>query len=594
MELRGFAEFPADTFAGGPPSGQYDDNGNLRPEPLYKGQPVQGFSGVQFADQNEFWFLSDNGFGAKLNSQDYLLRLYRVDPNFKGEENENGSVDIVNFIQFSDPDKKVPFPIKNEDTNARLLTGFDFDVESFVTAADGTFWVGEEFGPYLLHFDATGKLLEAPIPTPDFGAGKNPVEDFVRSPDNPDVLAGQETDNLGRSRGYEGLAISPDKTKLYALLEGTVAGDPEDALRIYEVDLASKQFTGIKGLYRKENPDHPIGDFTVINENEFLVIERDNLSGDAAEFKKIFKIDLSQQDGNGYVAKEEVVDLLNIRDPDDLNADSSTNFRFPFVTIEDVLVIDKDTILVANDNNYPGTGGRSPTEPDNTEILLLDLDEPLNLDPRVGIDALGGNQLRFGTPDEDELSATRRDTLFGGAGDDILDASTGQGENRLYGDRGDDELLANRRDRLFGGNGNDILDASEGKGSNRLYGGEDDDILFAGSSDAAKGGLPVSDRLFGGDGNDKLFAGNGNSALTGGDGKDQFWIVAAETPSAANTITDFQSDVDVIGLGGGLAFANLELSQTGADTTISLKGDNSPLTILTGVDASTISIGDFV
>lgn len=391
---------------------------------------------------------------------------------------------------------------------------------------------------------------------------------------------------------------------MYALLEGTVAGDPEDALRIYEVDLASKEFTGIKGLYRKENPDHPIGDFTVINENEFLVIERDNLSGDAAEFKKIFKIDLSQQDGNGYVTKEEVVDLLNIRDPDDLNADSSTNFRFPFVTIEDVLVIDKDTILVANDNNYPGTGGRSPTEPDNTEILLLDLDEPLNLDPRVGIDTLGGNQLRFGTKGEDELSATRRDTLFGGAGDDILDASTGRGGNRLYGDCGDDELLANRRDaakgglpvraRLFGGNGNDILDASEGKGSNRLYGGEGDDILFAGSSDAAKGGLPVSDRLFGGDGNDKLFAGKGNSALTGGDGKDQFWIVAAETPSAANTITDFQSDVDVIGLGGGLAFANLTVSQTGADTTIGLKGDNSPLAILSGVDASTITIADFV
>jgi len=34
-----------------------------------------------------------------------------------------------------------------------LLTGFDLDVESFVIAKDGTFWVGEEFGPYLLHFD---------------------------------------------------------------------------------------------------------------------------------------------------------------------------------------------------------------------------------------------------------------------------------------------------------------------------------------------------------------------------------------------------------------------------------------------------------
>jgi len=51
------------------------------------------------------------------------------------------------------------------------------------------------------------------------------------------------------------------------------------------------------------------------------------------------------------------VDLLNINDPNDLNADSSTKFRFPFVTIEDVLVVDENTILVANDNNYPGLAG---------------------------------------------------------------------------------------------------------------------------------------------------------------------------------------------------------------------------------------------
>jgi glycerophosphoryl diester phosphodiesterase len=610
MELIGFAELPAETFAGGPPSGQYDENGNLLAKPQFEGQPVQGFSGVQFADQNSYWFLSDNGFGMKLNSQDYLLRLYRVDPKFRGEENKDGSVNILNFIQFSDPDRKVPFAIKNEDTSDRLLTGFDFDVESFVIAGDRTFWVGEEFGPYLLHFDPTGKLLEAPIPTPN--GGTNPGEDFVRalrgkplvaSPQNPDILDEPEKANLGRSKGYEGLAINPDKTKLYTLLEGTVTGDPEDALRIYEFDLATQQFTGIKGLYRKENPAYPIGDFTVINENEFLVIERDEESGDEAQFKKIFKIDLSQQDTNGYVAKEEVVDLLNISDPNDLNGDSSTNFRFPFVTIEDVLVVDKDTILVANDNNYPGTGGRSATEPDQNEILLLDLDQPLNLDPRVGLDALSGNQLRFGTPGDDELFATQQDTLFGGAGDDILDASTGLGENRLYGGAGDDELFAGSRDaaksglllgdRLFGGNGDDILDASVGEGSNRLYGGAGNDTLIGGSSDAAKGGLPLGDRLFSGNGDDTLFAGEGDSILTGGDGKDQFWIAGGEIPTAANTITDFQSGVDVIGLGAGLAFANLEIAQMGNDTTINLK-DGSPLATLTGVDASTISITDFV
>lgn len=580
MQLVGFAELPADTFAEGSPSGQYNDDGSLKPEPLYEGQPVQGFSGVQFANQNSFWFLSDNGFGAKLNSQDYLLRLYQVNPNFTGAENEDGSVDIIDFIQFSDPDNKVPFAIKNEDTAERLLTGFDFDLESFVIAKDGSFWVGEEFGPYLLHFDQTGKLLEAPIPTPNFTTLDQ--TDIVRSPDNPDVLDGTATANLNSSKGYEGLAINPGNTKLFALLEGSVEGDPEDTLRINEFDLASKQFTELAGKYQLESPDHAIGDLAVVNENEYLVIERDNLEGDAAQFKKIFKINLSQQDADGYVAKEEVVDLLNIKDPQDLNADNSTTFKFPFFTIEDVLVIDKNTILVANDNNYRRSGGRPP-EPDQNEILLLKLDEPLDVDPRVGIDALGVNELQFGGPNNDELFANSKDILFGGNGEDILDASTGNGRNRLYGGEGNDELLAGQSDRLFGGPGDDILDATEGTGKNRLYGGEGKDTLFGG----------INDLLLGSNGDDLLFGGKGGNTMAGGKGEDQFWIVPDEIPSAGNTITDFQSSVDVMGLGAGIAFVDLEISQVGADTEISLKKDNTALATLTDVEAATISISDF-
>ncbi|MFB2875709.1 esterase-like activity of phytase family protein [Floridanema aerugineum] len=366
-ELQGFALLPTDTFAGSPAK-----------------QPVQGFSGVQFADKDSFWFLSDNGFGSKTNSTNYLLRLYRLKPKFRGS-NEDGSVEVKEFISLSDPDNKIPFFIVNEGTKERLLTGGDFDPESFVFAADGTIWVGEEFGPYLLNFDRTGKLLAAPIPTPTF-ANKETSE-IIRSPDHPDVLAGKTTSNLERSRGYEGLAINPSKTKLYAFLEGAVTGDRPDTLRINEFDLAAKQFTGIAGFYRLEAAGNAIGDVAVINENEYLVIERDTKQGEEAEFKKIFQINLAEKDAEGYVAKTEIADLLNIRDPQDLNRDGSTSFRFPFVTIENVLVIDKNTILVANDNNFRGGAGRPP-EPDQNEFLLLKLDKPLNVDPRGEIGAI--------------------------------------------------------------------------------------------------------------------------------------------------------------------------------------------------------------
>jgi myo-inositol-hexaphosphate 3-phosphohydrolase len=184
--------------------------------------------------------------------------------------------------------------------------------------------------------------------------------------------------NLGGSRGFEGMAMSPDRKTLYPLLEGTVVGDPAGSLRIYKFDVASQKYDGLVGYFKMESPTNAIGDFTVINDNEYLIIERDNGQGATAQFKKIFKVDFSKKDAAGNVAKEEVADLLNIQDPNDLNKDGNTKFNFPFQTIEDVLVLDNKTLLVANDNNYPFSVGRPPAI-DNNEFIVLDLDKPLNL-----------------------------------------------------------------------------------------------------------------------------------------------------------------------------------------------------------------------
>jgi len=82
-------------------------------------------------------------------------------------------------------------------------------------------------------------------------------------------------------------------------------------------------------------------------------------------------------------------------------------------------VVDENTILVANDNNYPGSGGRS-SEPDPNEVLLK-LDQPLNLDPRVGIDAVK-NKLRLGTEEEEDVLEADQKEICLEMGKDILDA----------------------------------------------------------------------------------------------------------------------------------------------------------------------------
>ena len=340
-ELVGFAELPAETFAAGPPSGAaVDANGFTGP---FLGQPVQGFSGVQFAPGSDadnadtFLFLADNGFGAQGNSADFLLRLYEATPNFQTAEGGDGTVSlevdeegfVTSFIQLSDPNNLIPFDIINEGTEERLLTGGDFDIESFVIAENGDLFIGDEFGPFILHFNAEGELLEAPIETPNITTleGADPI---VRAPQNPEVLAGTATANIGGSNGFEGLAFSPDRTTAFPLLEGAVEGDPDDALRIYEFDLESGQFADeLVGFYQLTDPDFAIGDFTPINEDEYLVIERDQLQGPEAAFKQIFKVNLAEVDESGFVAKELVVDLLNIADPNDLNGDGEDILYLP-------------------------------------------------------------------------------------------------------------------------------------------------------------------------------------------------------------------------------------------------------------------------
>lgn len=125
----------------------------------------------------------------------------------------------------------MPFPLTRPD---RVLTGADFDVESISRTADGTYWIGDEFGPYLLHFDRAGRLLAAPAPMPGVFAPENPTR-------------GETPANLGSSKGFEGMAQSPDGRTLYPLLEGTVTGDAPGALRFTEFDIASNASPGGAG-----------------------------------------------------------------------------------------------------------------------------------------------------------------------------------------------------------------------------------------------------------------------------------------------------------------------------------------------------------
>ncbi len=293
-------------------------------------QPVQGFSNIVPARDDTWRALSDNGYGARGNSADYQLAVYRIDPQFGAP---TGSVPtVIETVVLSDLDDHVkwktvcdpvgtdlppltinalPAPQPACAGSGRILTGFDFDPESMVVARDGTFWFGDEFGPFLLHTDASGRLLEPPIGVPGVKAPPNPTLDLV----------GGEAPNVASSRGFEGMAISPDGRRLHPLFEGPITGDHPQDLRILTFDLRRGRYRNDVTKVRLEMPGHlvnlaalvrsdtmqpaypgsvaapagrqAIGDLKAVNRDEFLLIERDS-EGDgvnAPRFKKVFLLD---------------------------------------------------------------------------------------------------------------------------------------------------------------------------------------------------------------------------------------------------------------------------------------------------------------
>lgn len=442
--LAGVVTLAADSYVDGPTSGQFISGGDYTTAtatyryalPFTGKQPIQGISALaQGPADGCFYMMQDNGFGGKAASPDALLHVYAVKPDWRSGKlvpanfstcASLAGFDANTYIRLRDPDRKLGFslvadgatypgtsttpagntiPVDPLIRNNRLLTGGDIDIESFVVDADGNFWFGDEFGPFLVKTDKTGKVLAREIPLPNtLKLGANPL---VQTANNP--YLGSGTANLPGSGGLESMAINPARTRIYTLLERELSTDSDLQRRVLNVfDIASAAFLPTAYAYHVDSGSYvnaagatvkeiyTVNDMTAINDHEFLVVEKDRGAGDArtgkfkasgadrvaARVKKIYRIDLDKVDANGYLVKEEVVDLMKLADPDKLGGAATIDgvFTFPMESIEAVRIVDRTTLMIANDNNYPGgAGARDPAKPDNDEFILVRLPSPLNL-----------------------------------------------------------------------------------------------------------------------------------------------------------------------------------------------------------------------
>eukprot|EP01041_Mallomonas_annulata_P018954 gene18954-38110_t len=207
--------------------------------------------------------------------------------------------------------------------------------------------------------------------------------------------------NLGRSRGFEGLAASKDGRFLYGMLEGPLwdaaardweKQDGQLVLRVLEFSVAEQKWTGRHWKYVLSPGATAIGDFNMIDATTALVIERDNGEGtadracpdtkpapncfhDLAKFKRVYKIEMTESNVGGPVRKIGYIDLMAIADPAKLARKPLNNgvLTFPFFTIENVDIVDTKHIIVGNDNNLPYSSSREPNKADDNEMILLEV-----------------------------------------------------------------------------------------------------------------------------------------------------------------------------------------------------------------------------
>ena len=170
------------------------------------------------------------------------------------------------------------------ETNPVKLDDYGIDSEGLAAMKDGTFWVSDEYGPHMVHFDANGKEIDR----------INPFSNDTRTSCNLPA----EFKKRRANRGMEGLAVTPDQNTLVGIMQSAMYNPDKsvkktDITRIVAVSLGD--CTIRQYLYRQDQQGLSNSEIVALNNDTFIVIERDGdyLADNAASVKKVYKITLS-------------------------------------------------------------------------------------------------------------------------------------------------------------------------------------------------------------------------------------------------------------------------------------------------------------
>lgn len=208
----------------------------------------------------------------------------------------------------------------------------DYDLEGIAQAANGEFWLASEGNGkakpnLLIHTNAQGEVLEEHALPAD--------------------AAAQQTSN-----GFEGVAVVGEgaSTRVYVAFQREWQNDPAGKVRIGVFNPNSGEW----GFYHY--PLDPaveggwvgLSELTSIGNGQFLVIERDNQQGPAAEVKRLYRIDLS---GMQPAAEGQSFPLVTKHLERDLLPDLKSTGGWVLDKVEGAAVDKQGRLFVVTDND---------------------------------------------------------------------------------------------------------------------------------------------------------------------------------------------------------------------------------------------------
>ena len=260
------------------------------------------------------------------------------------------------------------------------------DTEGLAAAADGTFWVADEYGPSLLHVASDGTVLARWIPR---GAGNcfagvdHPVMEVL-----PAIAIHRQI-----NRGFEAISLSQDETALFVAFQSPLAL-PDEAthrraahVRIWKIDLglaavvaeylypldSPESFKRDAALGLIEKRDLKVSEMIALDDNRLLLLER------ASATTKLYSVRLGMSDrlAARYRDLAQLPSIETLSSDERLDDDTPVlEKRLLFSTddhpqisadLEGMALINRNTLLLVNDNDFG-------IEDVKTEFWRIDLD----------------------------------------------------------------------------------------------------------------------------------------------------------------------------------------------------------------------------